>query len=87
MPRRPHRPGDLSPALTGRGEDLRVSYAVDDGPPIDARAGTPPSGTGVAIKGDVVRLLTIAARRAAKSPFASLRPQGAALDGRYALAA
>ena len=45
------------PAVTRRVEDYVVSYAVNDGQPVVLPAGTPASGTGVAIKGDVVRLL------------------------------
>jgi len=45
------------PALTRRGEDYVVSYAVNDGQPVVVAAGTPASGTGLAIRCDVVRLL------------------------------
>ena len=45
------------PALTRRVEDYVVSYGVNDGQPVVVAVGAPASGTGVAIKGDVVRLL------------------------------
>ena len=48
-------------------------------------AGTPASGTGVAIRGDVVRLLTSLPDRGDIS-FRVTPRQGAALDGRYDLA-
>ena len=48
-------------------------------------AGTPASGTGLAIKGDVVRLLASLPDRGEIS-FRVTPRQGAALDGRYDLA-
>src|SRR5262245_55935417 len=45
------------PNLTRGGESYVVSYDVNDGHPVTLPAGTPASGTGVAILGDVVRLL------------------------------
>jgi hypothetical protein len=58
------------PALTLRGEDYVVSYGVNDGKPVVVAAGTPASGTGVAIRGDVVRLLA-SLPDAGDKPFAS----------------
>jgi hypothetical protein len=72
-------------ALTRRGEDYVVSYAVDDGQPVVVAAGTPASGTGVAIKGDVVRLLASLPDRGDVT-FRLAARQGAAVEGRYALA-
>lgn len=73
------------PTLARRAEDYVVSYSVNSGQPVAVAAGTPASGTGVAIRADVLPLLTslpdhgeIAFRIAAR--------QGAALEGRYALA-
>jgi hypothetical protein len=70
---------------TLRGEGYAVAYRIDDGGPVQVATGTPASGTGIAIKGDVVRLLaglpdhgTISFRIAAQ--------QGATLEGSYALA-
>jgi hypothetical protein len=73
------------PALTRRGENYVVSYAVDDGQPVVVAAGTPASGTGVAIKGDVVRLLASLPDRGDVT-FRLAARQGAAVEGRYALA-
>jgi hypothetical protein len=74
-----------SPALTGGGEDSVVSYVVNDGQPVVVAAGTPASGAGVAIRGDVVRLLESLPDRGEIS-FRVTPRQGAALDGRYDLA-
>src|SRR6266851_5048240 len=73
------------PALTRRGEDYVVSYAVNDGQPVVVAAGTPASGTGLAIRGDVVRLLASLPDRG-EVAFRVTTRQGAALEGRYALA-
>jgi hypothetical protein len=72
------------PALTRRGEDYVVSYGVNDGQPVAVAAGTPASGTGVAIKGDVVRLLASLPDRG-DIAFRVTARQGAVLEGRYAL--
>jgi hypothetical protein len=73
------------PALTRRGEDYVVSYIVDDGQPMVVAAGTPASGTGVAIKGDVVRLLASLPDRGDVT-FRLASRQGPTVEGRYALA-
>jgi len=73
------------PALTRRGEDYVVSYGINDGQPVVVAAGTPASGTGVAIKGDVVRLLASLPDRGEIAFRVAVR-QGATLEGRYALA-
>ena len=73
------------PTLTRRGEDYLVSYGVNDGQPVVVATGTPASGTGVAIKGDVVRLLASLPDRGEVAFRVTIR-QGAALEGRYALA-
>jgi hypothetical protein len=73
------------PALTRRGEDYLVSYGVNDGQPVVVATGTPASGTGVAIKGDVVRLL-VSLPDQGEVAFRVTARQGAALEGRYALA-
>jgi hypothetical protein len=77
-------------ALTLRGEDYVVSYELKDGRPVTLAAGTPASGAGVGIKGDVVRLLAslpdsgdIALRVAARQG----EGRGATVEGRYALGA
>jgi hypothetical protein len=45
------------PAVTRRIEDYVVSYVINDGQSVTVAVSTPAFGTGVAIKGDVVRLL------------------------------
>jgi hypothetical protein len=72
-------------ALTGRGEDLVVSYVVNSGQPVVVAAGPSASGAGVTIRGDVVRLLASLPDRGEIS-FRVTPRQGAALDGRYDLA-
>jgi hypothetical protein len=72
-------------ALTRRGEDYLVSYVVNDSQPVVVAAGTPASGTGVAVKGDVVRLLASLPDQG-EVAFRVTARQGAALEGRYALA-
>jgi hypothetical protein len=76
----------LSPALTARVEEARVSYAVDGAQPIPLPSSPAPAGGGVAIKGDVVRLLNSLPVRG-KVEFHVVRPQGAPLDGHYDLSA
>jgi hypothetical protein len=73
------------PALQGRGEDSVVSYVVNNEQPVVIAAGTPASKIGVAIRGDVVRLLASLPDRGEIS-FRVTPRQGAALDGRYDLA-
>jgi hypothetical protein len=73
------------PALTRRAEDYVVSYSVNDGQPVVVATGTPASGTGVAVRGDVVRLLASLPDRG-EVAFRVTARQGAALEGRYALA-
>ena len=73
------------PALTRRSEDYLVSYVVNDGQPVVVATGTPASGTGVAVRGDVVRLLASLPDRG-EVAFRVTTRQGAALEGRYALA-
>ena len=75
-----------SPALTRRGEDYAFSYVVTDGPPTMIATTTPASGTGVAIKGDVVRLLASLPERGEIAVRIAARDGRPALEGRYALA-
>jgi hypothetical protein len=74
------------PTLTRRAEDYVVSYVVNDAQPVWVAGGTPASGTGVAIRGDVVRLLASLPDRG-DIIFRVTARQGGALGGRYALAA
>jgi hypothetical protein len=76
----------LSPALAGRVEEARVSYAVDGAKPIPLASSLAPAGTGIALKGDVVRLLTSLPARG-EVGFHVAQPQGVPLDGHYALPA
>ena len=71
------------PALPGEG--YAVTYRIDDGAPVQVATGTPASGTGVAIKGDVVHLLTSLPDHGTIS-FRIAAYQGAPLEGSYALA-
>jgi len=73
------------PALTRRAEDYVVSYRVNEGQPVVIAAGAQASGAGIAIRGDVVRLLASLPDRGAIA-FSVAARQGAALEGRYALA-
>jgi hypothetical protein len=45
------------PALSRRGEDYALSYSINGNQPVRLAAGSPSFGTGVALQGDVVRLL------------------------------
>lgn len=76
----------LSPALAGRVEEARVSYVVDGGQPIPLSSGPAPAGIGIAIKGDVVRLLTSLPARG-EVWFHVAQSQGAPLEGHYDLPA
>ena len=71
-------------AMTRRVEDYVVSYVVDVGPPVMLAIGPPASGSGVAVKGDVVRLLASLPDRG-EVFFRIAARQGEALEGRYAL--
>jgi hypothetical protein len=73
------------PTITRRGEDYLASYGVNDGQPVVVATGTPASGTGVAIKGNVVRLLASLPDQG-EVAFRVTARQGTALEGRYALA-
>jgi len=66
-------------------EAYAVAYRIDEGGPVPLATGAPASGTGIAIKGDVARLLASLPDRGSVS-FRITAPQGAALEGRYALA-
>jgi hypothetical protein len=74
-----------STPLTLRGESYAVTYRIDDGGPVRVATGAPASGTGVAIKGDVVHLLAALPDHGTIS-FRIAAHQGATLEGRYALA-
>jgi hypothetical protein len=73
------------PAITRRAEDYAVTYAVDGGPPVGLAAGALASGSGLALKGDVVRLLASLPDRGVVA-FRIAAGQGAVLEARYSLA-
>jgi hypothetical protein len=73
------------PAVALHAEDHVVSYAVNDSQPAVVAAGAAASGTGVALKGDVVRLLASLPDHGDVA-FRVTNRQGATLEGRYALA-
>ena len=73
-----------SPPLTGRPEDHRVSYVVNDGRPVALQSGLAASGKGISIREDVVRLLT-ALPGQGEIAFQVAMPQAAPLEVRYAL--
>ena len=73
------------PTVTRRVEDYVVSYGVNDGQPVMVAVGAPAFGTGVALKGDVVRLLASLPDRGDITFHVTTRQGGAALQGRYAL--
>ena len=66
-------------------EAYAVAYRIDEGGPVPLATGAPASGTGIAIKGDVARLLASLPDRGSVF-FRITAPQGATLEGRYALA-
>jgi hypothetical protein len=73
------------PAVARRSEDYVVSYAINDGAPLVLPAGMPASGTGIAIRGDVVRLLASLPDRGDVTFRVEARQGGAPLQGRYSL--
>ena len=73
------------PALTRRAEDYAVSYNIDKGNPVVVAGGAPALGPGVAVRGDVVRLLASLPDRGVIA-FAVAARQGPALEGRFDLA-
>ncbi len=75
-----------SPALTRRAEEYVVSYAVNSGQPVAVAAGTPASGTGIAVRVDVAALLA-SLPDGGDIAFRVAGRQGAILEGRYGLAA
>lgn len=74
------------PSLTRRGEDYAVSYAVNGGQAVSIGGVTPASGSGVAVKGDVVPLLASLPDRGSVT-FRIVGRQDPAMEGRYSLPA
>jgi hypothetical protein len=74
-----------SPAMTGRPEEHRVSWAVNDAPLAPLPTGPAPSGGGLAVKDDVLRLLTALPAQGELTVQVAI-PQAASVQGRYAIA-
>jgi hypothetical protein len=73
-----------SPSLTHRVEEYVVSYGVNEAKPVVLVVNAAASGTGVAIMGDVVRLLASLPAKG-EITFRVTDRQGGTLEGRYAL--
>ena len=73
----------MSEALAPR-EDYAVTYEIKDGKPVALPYGAPAAGTGIAIRGDVVRLLA-ALPDDGDVVFRVASRQGVIVEGRYAL--
>jgi hypothetical protein len=74
-----------SPALSGKPEEQRVSWAIDDGTPTALGTGPAPTGAGLAIKDDAVRLLN--ALPAKGELVLHVAGPGGPLQGHFALSA
>ena len=75
-----------STALAPRAEGYAVTYDAKDGkPPVALPFGLPPSGAGLAIRGDVVRLLM--SLPAQGEVLFRVSGQGVVVEGSYGLAA
>jgi len=73
------------PAIFGRGGDYAVSYRINADGPVQIASGLPSFGTGVALKGDIVRLLQSLPQQG--DIAVRLTPRmGAALEGLFSLA-
>ena len=84
------RSGNTSLVLSGpgvlpAGEGYTVSYAIDGGLPTTLAAAAAPSGTGMVLGGDVVRLL-VSLPAQGEIAFRIVGRQGVMLEGRYSLA-
>lgn len=73
------------PAISGRGDGYAISYRINDGPPVQVAATVPAVGSGVAVAGDVVRLLQSLPDHAVLAVHLS-RGAGAAQDATFSLA-
>jgi hypothetical protein len=74
-----------SPALAGRLEEQRVTWAIDDGTPMTLAAAPAPTGAGLAIRNDAVRLLN--ALPAKGELVLHVAGPGGPLQGHFALPA
>jgi len=75
----------VSIRLTGRPEDYRLSYIVNDSRPVAVLSGPAASGTGISVREDVVRLLT-GLPSSGNITFQAGMPQAAPIQARFALA-
>lgn len=73
------------PAISGRGDGYLISYRINDGQPAQVAATVPTVGSGVAVAGDVVRLLQSLPDSAVLVVHLS-RGGGTALDATFSLA-
>jgi hypothetical protein len=73
-----------SPAFARRAEDPAVAYVVNGGQPVAVATGMSASGSGLALKGDVVGFLASLPDQGDIAFWITNR-QGAASEGRYAL--
>ena len=72
------------PAISGRGDDYAISYRISGDEPVQAAVGVPALGTGVAFKGDIMRLLQSLPEEG--NMVLRLVPRtGAASEGRFSL--
>lgn len=74
-----------SPGALPAGDAYAVSYSVDGGAPTTLAAAAAPAGTGMALGGDVVRLL-VSLPAQGEIAFRIAGRQGVTLEGRYSLA-
>jgi len=75
----------MSPGLAGKPEEQRVTWAIEDRPPMALAVGVAPTGTGLSIKDDAVRLLA-ALPAEGELALQVTMPQPPLLRGRYAIA-
>jgi len=69
-------------AISARGDDYAVSYRINSNEPVQAAAGVPSFGSGVAFKGDIVRLLQSLPEEGSMFVRLALRT-GTALEGHF----
>ncbi|GEP58859.1 hypothetical protein RSO01_60250 [Reyranella soli] len=73
-------------SVMGQPEDYAISYSIDDDRPVQVAVMAPPSGRGIALKGDVVGLLQALPAEGTLVFRITARP-GPTLESRYALPA
>jgi hypothetical protein len=69
-------------AISARGDDYAVSYRINSNEPVQTAAGVPSFGSGVAFKGDIVRLLQSLPEEGSMFVRLALRT-GTALEGHF----